>query len=61
MATTYTINRSTTPGAEAPIATGITTESFVDTTVVSPNTYYYTVTRVTSSGSATSSEVSASV
>ncbi len=47
-AATFNIYRGTSPGNEGatPLYTGVTTTSFVDTTVTSGTTYYYTVTSV---------------
>jgi len=44
-ATTFVVYRGTTPGGEdpAPIATGITSPTYTDNTIVNGNTYYYTV------------------
>ena len=41
----YTIYRSTTPGGPytTPLATGVTTKTYADTTAVAGTTYYYTV------------------
>ena len=65
---TYNVYRSSTSGTEtsnAPIATGITTTSYVDGSVA-PGTYYYEVTASTTSGgtivsSSPSNEASASI
>ncbi len=47
-ALTYNIYRGTSPGGEGgtPIATGVTTTAYADTSVTSGTTYYYTVTAV---------------
>lgn len=61
MATTYTVNRSTSSGTEVAIATGIGSQSFVDATAVNGHTYFYTVTATNAFGSTTSSEVSVTI
>src|SRR4029077_2337968 len=50
--TGYNIYRGTSPGAESstPLATGVTTTSFTDPTVVNGTTYYYTVAAVNAVG-----------
>jgi hypothetical protein len=47
-AVTYNVYRGTTTGGEGttPLATGVTTTSFADTTVTNGTTYFYTVTAV---------------
>lgn len=60
-AMTYNIFRGTSAGGEnaTPIATGVTTTTYTDTTVTNGTCYYYTVAAVNSSGTSTySSEVS---
>jgi fibronectin type 3 domain-containing protein len=60
-ADTFNVYRSTTPGGEGttPLAVEIDGTSFVDTTAVGGNTYYYTVTATTDGGeSAASAEQS---
>jgi fibronectin type 3 domain-containing protein len=51
-AATYNVYRGTTAGGESttPIATGITTSAFTDSTAVAGTTYYYTVTAVDPGG-----------
>ncbi|MBV8437394.1 MAG: hypothetical protein JOY95_07780 [Silvibacterium sp.] len=59
---TYNVYRGSAAGQEAaqPIASGLTSPSFIDTTVTNQATYYYTVSAVTSGGnSSASNEVSA--
>jgi fibronectin type 3 domain-containing protein len=61
-ATSYSIYRGTSAGGESAtaIATGVTSASYVDTTVTNGTTYYYKVTAVNSSGaSGYSNEASA--
>ena len=61
-ATSYDVYRGTSKGGEttAPLATGITTTSFMDSTVTPGTTYYYIVTAVNSFGQSTpSAEASA--
>jgi titin len=61
-ATSYKIYRSTSSNGEGstPLATGVTTASFVDTSIAGGTTYYYQVTAVNSGGeSGHSQEVSA--
>jgi fibronectin type 3 domain-containing protein len=61
-ATTYNVYRGTTPGGEGatPIATGLTTTSFTDTSLTDGTTYYYRITAVNAGGeSGQSAEVSA--
>ena len=61
-ATGYNIYRGTSAGGESttPIATGVTSTSYIDTTVTNGTTYYYTVAAVNSSGtSGYSNEASA--
>jgi hypothetical protein len=61
-AVSYNIYRSTSAGGEGstPLATGITTTNFSDTTVSNGTTYYYIVTAIDAGGEgARSSEVSA--
>ena len=60
--TSYNIYRSTSPGGEGstPFKTGITTNSFVDTTTVNGTSYYYKISAVNSAGESTfSNEMSA--
>lgn len=58
-ATSYTILRSTTTGTETSLDTGILTLSYVDITVASGITYYYTIEAVNGNGtSAQSNELS---
>ncbi|WP_035347938.1 malectin domain-containing carbohydrate-binding protein [Edaphobacter aggregans] len=62
VSTTYNVYRGSAAGQEAaqPIASGLTSTSFIDTTVTNQATYYYTVSAVTSGGTSTASnEVSA--
>ena len=59
---TYLIYRGTTPGGEAgaPIASGVTTPAYLDTTVTNGVTYYYKIAAVTPLGTTPqSAEVSA--
>ena len=51
-ATSYSLYRATTPGGEGatPIATGITANSYIDSTVTAGGTYYYQITAVDSVG-----------
>ena len=51
-ATTYNVYRGTTAGGEGttPLATGVTTAAYTDSTVTNGTTYYYTVAAVNSSG-----------
>ncbi|OIQ88781.1 amylopullulanase precursor [mine drainage metagenome] len=61
-ATSYNVYRGTSAGGESstPLATGVTTTAFVDSTVTNGVTYYYKVAAVNSAGtSALSSEASA--
>jgi fibronectin type 3 domain-containing protein len=61
-AASYNIYRGTSPGGEGatPIATGLTTTSFIDTGLTDGTTYYYRVTAVNPGGeSGQSAEVSA--
>ena len=58
----YTVNRSTTSGsAYSAIATGLTSSSYTDSSIVNDTTYYYTITALDSTGneSSGSGEVSA--
>jgi hypothetical protein len=58
--TGYQINRSSSPGTETPYQTIGVSNSFNDTGLVSPTTYYYTVAAINANGNgANSSEVSA--
>ncbi|HEV2257826.1 MAG TPA: fibronectin type III domain-containing protein, partial [Streptosporangiaceae bacterium] len=60
--TGYDVYRGTSPGAESstPLATGVTTTSFTDSTATNGTTYYYKVTAVNSAGqSPQSNEASA--
>ena len=60
--TGYNVYRGTSPGGESatPIATGVTTTSYTDTSAVNGTTYYYTVAAVNAVGvSAPSNEASA--
>lgn len=59
-ATSYTVKRSTTSGAEVTIATGVGSTSYSDTGLAAGTRYFYVVAAVNSSGtSANSSEASA--
>jgi fibronectin type 3 domain-containing protein len=59
-ATSYNVLRSTTSGAEVPIATGVTTPSYTDTGLANGTTYFFVVQAVNSAGtSGNSNEVSA--
>jgi fibronectin type 3 domain-containing protein len=61
-ATSYNVYRGTTAGGESttPLATGITTTTYTDSTAVNGTTYYYKVAAVNAGGtSALSTEVSA--
>jgi fibronectin type 3 domain-containing protein len=50
-ATSYNVKRATTSGGTyTTIATGLTTNTYTDTTAVTGNTYYYVVTAVTPTG-----------
>ena len=50
-ATSYTVERSTTDGGPyTPIASGLTTTTYTDTTVANGTTYYYVVQQVNSAG-----------
>ena len=57
LATSYNVYRGTTAGGESttPIATGVTTTSFTDTSVTNGTAYYYTVAGVDSAGAGPSS------
>jgi fibronectin type 3 domain-containing protein len=50
--TGYNVYRGTAPGAESstPLATGVTTTSYTDSTVTNGTTYYYTVAAVNAAG-----------
>ncbi len=57
-ATSYTVYRGATSGAETSLATGVAGTSYSDTTAARGTTYYYTITAVNAGGeSAQSSEV----
>jgi fibronectin type 3 domain-containing protein len=61
-ATSYNVYRGTSPGGEGatPVATGVTTTSFTDTSVTDGATYYYRITAVNGGGeSGQSAEASA--
>jgi hypothetical protein len=59
-ATSYIVKRSTTPGAETPLATGVTATSYTDATAVKGQLYYYVVSAVNGGGeSPNSAEVAA--
>jgi uncharacterized repeat protein (TIGR03803 family) len=49
-ATSYTVKRGLTSGAETPLATGVTATSYRDTTVAAGVTYYYVVSAVNAAG-----------
>jgi len=60
-ATSYNISRSTSPGSETLMTSGMVSTSYKDTSVVNGTTYYYKVAAVNTSGtSAGSNEASAS-
>jgi subtilisin family serine protease len=59
-AASYNVKRSTIPGAETTIASGVTSTDYVDATTVNGTTYFYTVSAMNSGGeSASSNEASA--
>jgi subtilisin family serine protease len=60
-ATSYLIQRGTTPGSEAPIASGVPSTAFTDSSVTNGMTYYYVVSAQSSAGiSPNSNETSVS-
>jgi fibronectin type 3 domain-containing protein len=59
-ATSYTVKRSTTSGAETTLATGVAATSYADTSLAAGTTYYYVVAGVNDGGTgANSAEASA--
>jgi hypothetical protein len=59
-ATSYNVKRSTAPGAETTLATGVTATSYTDATAVKGQPYYYVVSAVNGGGeSPNSAEVAA--
>jgi len=55
-ATSYNVKRSTTPGAESILATGVTATSYTDNNVVPGTTYYYEVSAINAGGEGPNSQ-----